>query len=142
MWCCSLPSTCWRCTLARKPGLATAHDKARARLLREFQEGALCPYCARPMSRRSGAEPLDADHYPARAVAGPFGGVLRLSHRRCNRRAGGQLRARLAAARKAAAGGVRQPRPFKVTPQQSDRARRAQDERWRKAIAAGFTNRW
>jgi hypothetical protein len=80
-------------------GLGWSHQKARAKALREMQEGEPCPFCALPMSKE---EPLDFDHVIPRSQGGTDG-PRRLSHASCNRQAGGRLGARLTNARKRAA---------------------------------------
>ena len=64
-------------------GLGWAHQQARIRALRDMPEGQPCARCGRPMYR---AQPLELDHFPGRMYGGPQ--TLRLSHMRCNRRAG------------------------------------------------------
>jgi len=80
-------------------GLGWSHQKARAKALREMQEGEPCPFCGLPMSKD---EPLDYDHVVPRSQGGTDG-PRRLSHAPCNRQAGGRLGARLTNARKRAA---------------------------------------
>jgi hypothetical protein len=77
-------------------GLGWEHQKARARALREMQEGEPCPFCAEPMSKD---EPLDYDHVIPRSQGGTDG-PRRLSHASCNRQAGGRLGARVTNGRK------------------------------------------
>lgn len=76
------------------------HRRARAAALKAMQPDTPCPFCQQPMVRGMA---LDYDHYPPLALGG--GGIRRLTHASCNRRAGqalGQARRR---ARK------QQPRP-------------------------------
>lgn len=80
-------------------GLGWSHQKARAKALKEMQEGEPCPFCGLPMSKD---EPLDFDHVIPRSQGGTDG-PRRLSHAPCNRQAGGRLGARLTNARKRAA---------------------------------------
>lgn len=66
-----------------KVGLGWSHQQARKRALAAMRDGDPCPFCQLPMFR---AQRLDYDHYPGRRYGGPQ--VMRLSHSRCNRRAG------------------------------------------------------
>lgn len=78
-------------------GYGWEHQQARARALKELRDGMPCPYCGEPMSRDMC---LDYDHYPPLALGG--GGIRRLAHRHCNRRAGQALGQERRAARKRA----------------------------------------
>lgn len=80
-------------------GLGWSHQKARAKALRDMQEGEPCPFCALPMFRE---QDLDYDHEIPRSQGGTDG-PRRLSHSPCNRQAGGRLGARRTNARKRAA---------------------------------------
>jgi hypothetical protein len=80
-------------------GLGWSHQKARAKALKEMQEGEDCPFCGEGMYRE---QKLDYDHVIPRSQGGTEG-PRRLSHARCNRQAGGRLGARLTNARKRAA---------------------------------------
>lgn len=72
-------------------GYGAEHQKARARALRELQDGEPCPFCGGPMFPE---QELDYDHAVPLAVGGARGD-RRLSHASCNRSAGGKLRAAL-----------------------------------------------
>lgn len=87
-------------------GLGWSHQKARAKALREMQEGEPCPFCGEGMDRD---QQLDYDHVIPRSQGGTDG-PRRLSHARCNRQAGGRLGAKLTNARKRAAAAA-PPRP-------------------------------
>jgi hypothetical protein len=78
-----------RSTTTRK-GLGWIHQQARKRALAAMPEGQPCARCGRPMYH---AQQLDLDHFPGRM----FGGTqeMRLSHARCNRRAGGRIGGRI-----------------------------------------------
>jgi hypothetical protein len=64
-------------------GLGWAYQQQRKQLLAAMPEGHPCARCGRPMYR---GQPLEADHFPGRMYGGPQ--TLKLSHMRCNRRAG------------------------------------------------------
>lgn len=64
-------------------GYGWEHQQARAEALRTMAPGAACPFCSGEMVRGMA---LDYDHYPPLALGG--GGVRRLAHASCNRRAG------------------------------------------------------
>jgi hypothetical protein len=85
--------------MARKPGMGSAYEKERARLLSCLVDGQLCPFCRRPMFK---AERLSADHFPPRSVAQRTGVAmtLRACHLSCNVRAGQSLGGRVAQARR------------------------------------------
>lgn len=85
-------------------GLGRKHQLARERLLRAHVDGSPCPECQRPLCRDAwrnhDGRPPHADHHPVpRALAGPGVMPSRLTCAECNLRAGGQLRAVLAAER-------------------------------------------
>jgi hypothetical protein len=86
-------------------GLGWSHQKARAKALREMQEGEDCPFCGEGMYRE---QKLDYDHVVPRSQGGTDG-PRRLSHASCNRQAGGRLGAKLTNARKRAAAAAPPP---------------------------------
>ncbi|MGW0764657.1 hypothetical protein [Streptomyces sp. NPDC002676] len=69
------------------------HRKARAKALKQLQDGEPCPFCGRPMYPE---QDLDYDHAVPLAVGGG-GGERRLSHASCNRAAGARLGNRMRA---------------------------------------------
>lgn len=64
-------------------GYGYEHQQARAEALRALVPGDPCPFCGEGMAPTMR---LDYDHYPPLALGG--GGVRRLAHASCNRRAG------------------------------------------------------
>lgn len=64
-------------------GYGWEHQQARAHALRHLRDGDPCPFCGDAMARGMA---LDYDHYPPLALGS--GGVRRLAHATCNRRAG------------------------------------------------------
>ena len=72
-----MPST----TTAR--GYGTSHQNHRRQLLAAMPDGQPCARCERPMYH---GQAIEADHFPGQMYGGPQ--TLKLSHMRCNRRAG------------------------------------------------------
>lgn len=60
-------------------GLGWQHQKQRARLLRQHQDGDLCGHCGKPMYK---SQPLQADHTLPRSMGGTK--ADRLLHAWCN----------------------------------------------------------
>jgi len=70
-------------TSTTRKGLGSHHKQARKQALAAMPEGQPCARCGRPMYR---TQLLELDHFPGRMYGGPQ--ETRLSHMRCNRRAG------------------------------------------------------
>jgi len=88
-------------------GLGWEHQQARARALKNMQEGEPCPFCGEGMYLD---QKLDFDHVIPRSQGGTDG-PRRLSHAPCNRQAGGRLGAALTNGRRRHAAPVTAPRP-------------------------------
>lgn len=92
--------------MRRKPGLGTAHDKARALAWATFVDGTACPYGRRclywPNTAMRTWMALDLSHAVDRAVSGGTDDRAALAHARCNRSWGSRAQNRRQAARRAA----------------------------------------
>jgi len=76
-------------------GLGYQHQRDRKRAIEAMPDGSPCPLCGQPMHKQAArnydGQPLHYDHVIARALSPGTRGPMRLTHGRCNVKAGSRV---------------------------------------------------